>query len=287
MKKAALFSFGFLLFVLSVNLEAQTPRSIRIESGDTHIELAAHFFWNLSGIWYKGENVGLKGRGYYGTVADFDSLGWVGTGHLENKIGETELKVEFWVDGQPWQATETPVKCTRFEMRKRSLLHKLRLEYTLKLENNSLREFAAVTVEDDCRIRVLYHFMHPWMPKFTEYLVASRTKEMISGTFSTTNQETIPGNNPDWVAFYASPEQFGIISIVRDCSLPSASGDGWLIWNRLLEDRKLYYIPSKRADLRKDRRFESEMITAFFTASPENWQKLTQEQAVILKGLWK
>lgn len=274
-------------YALAVSLAAQTPpRAIRIECGDIRIELASRFFWNLNGIWYKGENICLQNRGFYGTVAYFDPLGWVGTGHLENKIGETELNVAFSVDGEPWQPSNTPVKCTRFEMKKTSLLHQLRLEYILKLENNRLTEYAAVTVENDCRIRNFYHFMHPWAPLFTEYLAGDREGKATSGAFSAAERETIVSKKPDWAAFYAPKEQFGMISAVRDKSAPPVTNDGWLFWNRL-DDRKLYYVLPGNVTLNKGQRFESGMITGFFSATPENWRKRASEETVLLKDQWK
>ena len=79
------------------------PSTVQVTCGAVKLELAKHLFWNLNGIWYEGTQVCRKGKGFYGTVIAFSGLGWVGTGHLENKIGEKEVKVSFLLDGREWQ----------------------------------------------------------------------------------------------------------------------------------------------------------------------------------------
>jgi hypothetical protein len=282
------FLLGFFAIGLLQAVPAdELPDTIQVTSGDVEIELGARVFWNLNGIRYQGKSVCQKGKGFYGTVLSFSGLGWVGTGHLENKIGETEIKCEFTVDGKPWAPAAEPVKCNRFEMKKSSLLYQVRVEYRLLVENNRIREDVKLTAEKDSKLGVVYHFMHPWEPMFTEYLLCNRDGQEDRDVFSDKNLRIImPFLKPDWASFYAPAEQLGLLSVVRDTSNPPVPADEWLIWNRG-RDRKLYYVAARKADWKAGHQASAGMITAFFPATPENWQKQASEQASALKGLWK
>lgn len=265
----------------------ELPKTIQAVVGDLKIELAARSFWNLNGIWYKDRSICQKNKGFYGTVLSYSGLGWVGTGHLENKIGETEIKCEFTADGKSWLPVAEPVTCRRFEMKKSSLLHQIRVEYRLLVEDNRIREDVKLTVEKDSKLGVVYHFMHPWEPMFTEYLLCNRDGQENADVFSDKNlRRTMPFLKPDWASFYAPADQFGLVSVARDTSTPSLDANEWLIWNRG-RDRKLYYVAARKADWKAGAQFSAGMITGFFSAAPQDWKKAAAEQAALLKDQWK
>lgn len=277
----------FIGILSQIILANELPKVIQVTAGDLKIELAARSFWNLNGIWHQDRSICQKNKGFYGTVLAYSGLGWVGTGHLENKIGETEIKCEFSIDGKPWQPTEDPIKCRRFEMNKSSLLHQIRVKYRLLIENNRIHEDVELIVEKDSKVGIAYHFMHPWEPLFTEYLLCDRDGKEDSDLFSEKNLRIImPFLKPDWSSLYAPAEQLGMVSVARDTSTPTNTADEWLIWNRG-RDRKLYYVVARKANWKAGYHTSASMISGFFSAAPENWKKSAAEQAQSLKNLWK
>lgn len=243
----------------------ELPPYAQVTVGEIKIEVAKRVFWNMNGIWYKGRPVCRRNAGFYGAVIGYQGLGWVGTGHMENKIGETELKVEFFLDGKPWQPVSAPVACNTFEMRKSSLLHQIRVDYTLKLEKGRIYEDARLTVEKEAKFGVLYLFMHPWEPVFTEYRMVKRGGEEDKGVFSAENKgKMIEVPAPAWGSYYAPQEKIGFVSVVRDTSAAPIKNDSWLMWNRG-NDRKLYYVAARTSTVQAGQQFSYKMVTAFFT----------------------
>lgn len=248
------------------------PSTVQVTCGAVKLELAKHLFWNLNGIWYEGTQVCRKGKGFYGTVIAFSGLGWVGTGHLENKIGEKEVKVSFLLDGREWQPGAMPAKGKSFTMKKSALLHQVRLEYEVHLENSRLRETAGIHVEKNSRIGIMYHFMHPWEAIFTEYLLHDRNGGIKEGKFDASNRNRlVPEPFPLFAAFYAPKEKIGFVSRVT-AEKPITGKDEWILWNRG-SDRKLYYVPVRTATLKSGNSYEWSMTTDFFTVPPDQWKK--------------
>lgn len=247
---------------------------MQVTCGAVKLELAKHLFWNLNGIWYEGTQVCRKGKGFYGTVIAFSGLGWVGTGHLENKIGEKEVKVSFLLDGREWQPGAMPAKGKSFTMKKSALLHQVRLEYEVHLENSRLRETARIHVEKNSRIGIMYHFMHPWEAIFTEYLLHDRNGGIKEGKFDASNRNRlVPEPFLLFAAFYAPKEKIGFVSRVT-AEKPITGKDEWILWNRG-SDRKLYYVPVRTATLKSGNSYEWSMTTDFFTVPPDQWKKKT------------
>lgn len=269
--------FLIMVTILAVNAKAaeNMPDIIQINSGELKIELAKRVFWNLNGVWLNGRMVCQKNQGFCGTVISFKGLGWVGTGHLENKIGETELKFEFEVDGKPCRP-KTVINCHSFKMKKSALLHQIRLVYVLQVKNNRIYESAVLKVEKDSEVGTIYHFMHPWEPIFAEYLLRDIENKDNHGVFSEKNlRKFVDGFKPCWASFYSQENKLGFVSLVKDTSkVPNT--DKWLIWNRG-RDRKLYYVAMQNASLKAGQEFSAEMTTAFYTASPEQWKNTAAE----------
>lgn len=154
-----------------------------------------------------------KERGSTGRFIAFSGLGWVGTGHLENKIGEKEVKVSFLLDGREWQPGAMPAKGKSFTMKKSALLHQVRLEYEVHLENSRLRETARIHVEKNSRIGIMYHFMPPGRQFLPNTCSMTGTEGSKRGN-STLRTGTGWYRNrfPLFAAFYAPKEKIGFVS---------------------------------------------------------------------------
>ena len=219
---------------------AQLPDSFQVQNDKVKIEILKRAFWNMNGIWYDNVEICRKGMGWYGTTVTNKS-GCVGSGHMENKIGEKDVQVEFFLDGKPWTPVAGVTECKSFEMRKKSLFYALFAEYTLKLENEAIIERMSMKNTDSKRFyaSVVYNFMHPWHPRFTNYSITGRDGTVKSGVFSDTKREEIRVKLPQQATFSSSSDNLAFTSL-----LTSPEGlekqEFWLAWNRN-SDRKLYY----------------------------------------------
>lgn len=238
MKKTIL--SAIVLTLATSTVFAQLPDSFQVKNDKVKIELLKRSFWNMNGIWYDNIELCRKGTAWYGTVIA-TKTGFVGSGHMENKIGEKDVKVEFFLDGKPWTPVAGVTECKSFEMRKKSLLMPLLAEYTLKLENEVITERVSIknTDSENYYVSVLYHFMHPWHSLFTDYSITGRDGSVKSGVFSDTKREEFKEKSPQKASFSSSSDNIEFTSL-----LTSPEGldkqEFWLVWNRN-SDRKLYY----------------------------------------------
>jgi len=249
---------------------AALPKKLLVTSGEVQIELSARHFWNLNGIWYRGRMVCQKNKGFYGTVLSYKGLGWVGTGHLENKIGETEVVVEFLADGKPVAPGQDAVTASSFRLKKTSLLHQTRLHYELLLENNCLREQVTMEAVNDAELGVLYHFKHPWESCFQEFILQGSHDPALKQVFSAENERKfVWEKSPSWAALYDPTEKLGVLSVVHSDRLLGPEPQ-WLMWNRG-RDRKLYYVPGKNIKHAPGTKSEARMLTCFFNSEAAEW----------------
>lgn len=249
---------------------APLPPQLKVSCGDVTIALSARHFWNLNGIWHRGRMVCQQNKGFYGTVLSYKGLGWVGTGHLENKIGETEVEVEFLADGKPLPDGAREITASTFSLKKSSRLHLARLHYELRLEQNRLTERVTLEAETEADLGVLYHFMHPWESSFLEYVMQGDQVPPARQLFSAENERQFVWQTaPDWAALYDPAGKLAVLSVVRSAR-PLTDKPQWLMWNRG-RDRKLYYVPGKNVSLKPGTTSDAAMITTFLTAEPAEW----------------
>ncbi len=238
MKKTIL--SAIILTLAAYTAFAQLPDSFQVQNGKIKIELLKRSFWNMNGIWYDNVEICRKGTAWYGTVIA-TKTGFVGSGHMENKIGEKDVKVEFFLDGKQWTPVTGVTECKSFEMRKKSLLMTLLTEYTLKLENEAIMERVSMKNTDSKNyyVSVLYNFMHPWHSRFTDYSVTGRDGTGKSGIFSDNKREEFKGKFPQKASFSSSSDNIAFTSqLTSETDL--GKQDFWFVWNRN-SDRKLYY----------------------------------------------
>ena len=230
-----------------------------IKCGETSITLVSRHYWNLNSLDFAGINL-CRNRSYFGNVARFN-CGWVGSGHKENKIGETELKVNFFADGKEFVPSKKVkvIEAKNFELKKSSVLLDLRVEYILTLEDGKLTERAKVTVLRDTELKLLYLFMHPWCPIFESALCQKadgsedtiRFNDMkINGTQSKTG---LTG-----VTYFAPKEKLAATTTLNVIKAVPRGKAAFLFWNRGV-DRKLYFQPVNKQKFKAGETFEYEL----------------------------
>ena len=231
-----------------------------VKCGETEVTLVSRHFWNMNSLDFAGINL-CRNRSYFGNVARFE-VGWVGTGHLENKIGEKEVKVQFFADGKEFQPSKKTVEAKHFEMKKSSILLDLQIDYTLTLEDGKLTERAKVTVLRDTDLKLLYLFMHPWCPLFTDAicLKADGSEEKLSISAMKRNQIAFK-NGLTGVIYFAPKEKLKATSTLKAITAVPRGKESFLIWNREV-DRKLYFQPVNKQKFTAGESFEYELTTA-------------------------
>ena len=230
-----------------------------IKCGETEITLVSRHFWNMNSLDFAGINLCRK-LSYFGNVARFE-CGWVGTGHKENKIGEKELKVQFFADGKEFKPSRKKVEAKKFEMKKSSVLLDLQIDYDLTLEDGKLVERAKVTVLRDTDLKLLYLFMHPWCPLFEDAVCtrADGAEEKMSVSAIPRNK-TVTRTDLASVCYIAPKEKLKATSIVKALKPVPRGKELFLIWNRGV-DRKLYFYPVHRQKFSAGENFEYELTT--------------------------
>ena len=232
-----------------------------VKCGDTSITLVSRHYWNLNSLDFAGINL-CRNRSYFGNVARFN-CGWVGSGHKENKIGETELKVQFFADGKEFVPSKKVkvIEAKNFELKKSSVLLDLQIDYDLTLEDGKLVERAKVTVLRDTDLKLLYLFMHPWCPLFEDAVCtrADGAEEKMSVSAIPRNK-TVTRTNLASVCYIAPKEKLKATSIVKALKPVPRGKELFLIWNRGV-DRKLYFYPVHRQKFSAGENFEYELTT--------------------------
>ncbi len=263
--------FLLILFIMTSAVFAKEIPMLQVECGKVQIFLAPQFFWNLNGIKRNNVMIGRQDRGFYGTVIRYD-VGWVGTGHLENKIGETDVKVRFFCDGTEFVPDGKKISGKKFVMEKTSVLHNAKLRYTLILEDDLLTETAELHFLKDEKLSVAYNFMHPWESSFEHFRTLSSSGKIDSGIMpDAENGKMLTFSEPLAASFYSEKLSAALISTVK--SEKSSPSNSWLFWNRGANDRKLYFRPLHQYQVKAGEKMQWTMRTHFRTVTLDAWQK--------------
>ena len=225
-----------------------------VKCGKLEITLVGRHFWNLNSVDYAGINL-CRPQSFFGNVARF-KCGWVGTGHLENKIGETELAVKFFADGKEFVPNGTPVAVNEFEMKKSSVLLDLKIDYTLKFSSGKIVEYANVSVLRDTELTMLYLFMHPWCALFEYGIYKNSDGSEAKIVFDESNlKKIIEKRGVTSVKYFAPKENITATSTVKAIKALPGGKEMFLFWNRGV-DRKLYFKPVTKQKLSAGVSFE-------------------------------
>lgn len=268
----------FMLSVLSVLAVSGTelPDKFQVKCGEITVGVSKRSFWNLNGIWFKGTECCFANTAWYGTTTSYGK-GWVGSGHLENGIGEKEVGVKFFLNGAVWHPVSGQTAAESFEYEKTSLVGEMQLKYSVKVSPEKIVELVEMRMRRPMGMTV-YHYMHPWNRIFTEYLFIDRNGEKQSGVFASDKRDMKFLKHPFRFAGYSPRMKTGFIQELESIS-PITQEETFLLWNRL-SDRKLYFVPVREKKVPANVDFKWSMTTVFFNAEPEQWQKNAAETVI-------
>ncbi|MBL9143874.1 MAG: hypothetical protein JNM99_09350 [Verrucomicrobiaceae bacterium] len=195
----------FSLVLLSVPALAQKtkpgpPYVVTIQTRDMTIEFGGDRAWTPQRISHQNEII-TERTGFYGTVMSEEGKKWIGTGHNEGGIEIVE-KVTLTVDGKPADlADKATYKCSRAVVEKQSMLGPIKLAATYVVTDDALLERHRYEFTTEITIGTLYAFMHPFLPRTTEWIAQMPDGKMKEGKFDNRGDFKLR-DDPKWTAIF-------------------------------------------------------------------------------------
>lgn len=248
----------------------ELPENFDIKCGDLQISIGKNGFWSMRKIIFKGQEV-TSTKSWYGTVTGGQAgiKGWVGSGHLENGIGEKEVKVSFKLNGKAWNPVAGVVtEGESFECRKESLLGFMHLIYEYSFSGNKLTEKVQYSMVKSSPIYI-YHFMMPWEKSFAEYLFKDADGGVITGQFKGDEKQIIV-KKPSIFAAYSPAKSTAVVAVL---DLPFAlSKNSYIRLHDRASFHKYYFVPDSRRKVAPGTVYEQGLTTYFYRMDNAAWQ---------------
>ncbi len=281
MKRAAIFiSCLFPVFPCP----ADESKRIEISVGEITLLIREESQWTPGRIDFRGKPMTTE-RSAYGTVFSFPGTGFIGTAHHENEPEELS-RLEFFLNGAKIEPDAAEFSGKTFRLERDSRVRTLTLESIVEIKDDCLYETARVHAAEDTPQKLLYHFMHAWVPTASRFLAGTddAPDKTMSGALTDT-EETIRKfyiQQPvDWVAIYEPASgQFGVSRLLE---APTSAGNISMIWNVPQTYRK-YYLKCFQNDT-IPAGFEGtwRMVTAFGESDQKDWEDQATRLADQLK----
>ncbi len=257
MKKILMIVSLMALFAVS---GADLPKEFSINCGNLKVSFSARTFWNLRSINFNGKNV-TSTKSWYGTVTAGQPgiKGWVGSGHMENGIGEKNLKLSCKLDGKEWIPVAGETTGKEFELSKESDLGFMHLAYNIKISGDTITEEVKFNMLERKAI-LIYHFMLPLDNSFNSYTFQNISGEVTNGNFEG-KEKNINLKNPSVFTAHSPKLQTKVI-----CKLENADAVGKNSYIRLHDRasfRKLYFGPAPRIKISAGKVYTQKMTTTF------------------------
>lgn len=265
------------------NLGPDLPR-IEVTCSDVTLLLRQASQWTPGRIDFQGKPMTTE-KSAYGTVFSFPGTGFIGTGHLENEPEEL-TRVEFFLDGKKVEPVSPAMTGNEFRIERESRVRTLSLKSSVESVNDRLYETATVTADKATPQKLLYHFMHAWVPTASHFLAGSDAEPdaIISGELND-SEETLRKfyiQKPvDWIAIYdPASGQFGVSRLLE---APKEARNISMIWNVPPTYRK-YYLKCFQDDT-IPAGFDGtwRMVSAFGEAELADWETEAKKLAGELK----
>lgn len=252
------------------------PKAIvTIETRDLKVEFAGDRAWTMHRIFHQGELVADK-VGFYGSVFSPEGGNWIGTGHTEGGVEEV-VSVSLTVDGKSCALTPSAVyQGRRAEIRKHSRLGPLRLEATYIVTDDALLERHRYEATAAVGINRLYAFMHPWLPRTTEWMAEKLDGSILSGKFESDGSFK-PKEDVRWTALFDPVSRRAMLTWfptpVAGHELKTA------YWDHKAY-HKLYTQLYSHAQLAPGAKFEASVVIRGIKAEAATWQESARKLAI-------
>lgn len=255
-------------------LKPGPPDVVAVQTRDLEVEFAGDRAWTIRRIVFKGDALAEK-VGFYGTVFAAEGARWIGTGHNEGgieKVGSTELTV----DGTKRELTDKSVyRGARAELRKHSMMGPFRLEAHYVVTDDYLFERHRYEATEDVKVGTLYAFMHPWIPRTTEWLAQLPDGTLREGKFDSVGDHELR-DDPKWTAVYDPVSQKAML-----CWYPvplAGQGNKTSYWDKTVY-HKLYNQVYSHVPVAAGTKLDVSVLIRGVEAGPADWKAAIQKLA--------
>lgn len=258
------------------------PAVITVETRDMKVDFSGDRAWTLSLIAYKGETEAGK-PGFYGTVFAPEGGKWIGTGHNEGGLEQVQ-DVTLTIDGQPCALTDkASYHGHRAELHKHSLLGPLKLEATYVITDDGILERHRYEATADVQIATLYAFMHPWIPRTTEWLAELGDGSLIDGKFDSSGDFKLK-QDPKWTAIYDPVSHRAMLAWYPVPLVGQGIKSGY--WDKTVY-HKLYNQIYAHAAVASGAKFEAAVIIRGVEADEASWKEAAKKCAAEVKAAFE
>ena len=260
------------------NLGPDLPR-LTVTCGDVTMLLRQQSQWTPGRIDFRGAPMTTE-RSAYGTVISFPNLGFIGTAHLENEPERLD-SLAFFLDGQSVAVPGAELKGRTFRFERRSRIRSFDLTCVWELKDNRLHETTTLHTAEAVPLKVMYHFMHAWMPTVSAFLAGNDAvpEKKIAGALrdDADIRSFFVNERVDWMAVF-EPKS-GQFAVSRLLAAPEQGGHIAKIWNVPGSYRKYYLNCFADATVPAGFSGTWRMVTGFGGSDAEDWEKAAHKLA--------
>lgn len=256
---------------------------ILADVGDLQVRFESRSFWTLYRIDYRGQRLCKDYFGsHYGTVVNFPGVGFIGSGHTENRETEQVLSLALEVNGRRVKQPQETYRCRRIRLIKQSQIRDLTLTTTITVRDNRIYEEVAMRALQPTKATVIYHFMHPWVDSMTEFLAVLVDGTKVAGAFDGDGKMKVDMPTR-WSAVYEPTLGKGAVTYVLD--VPEGKQWRTWYWDKPPSYRKHYLVTFQNDTVPAGEEFYYRIVTAPFTAELEEWKMKAQMVADMLRKI--
>jgi len=244
------------------------------------VPMCAERAWTIQKIEYKGQAV-AHDRGFYGTVLIPSGGRWWGTGHTEGGR-EIVRSLALAVDGrqQPVKAGET-VTGKKLTLQKDSAIWKFQCLSEVTVTEDHIYERTQLEATEDVELKLLYYFMHCFVPTTTKWIAELPGGDLTEGTLPSDGGFEV-NRDTRWVAQFEPTMQLGLL-----CYSPRViHGPGSMskIWD-LARYHKFYYQANTGRSVKRGEKLDYSVIVRAVPQETGDWAA-TKAAADTLKRLY-
>jgi len=232
------------------------------------VPMSAKQAWTIQQVLFDG-NVVAHEHGFYGTVLIPTGSNWWGTGHTEGGR-EIVQALTLSVDGkeQPVKVDQT-VTGQKLLLIKDSTIWKLRCHSEVEVTDDQIRERTQLEATEDVDLKLLYYFMHCFVPTTTKWAA-----ELPDGSFTEGELKSEGGfavnQDTRWVAQFEPNWRYGLL-----CYTPqviTGPGSAAKIWDlQATRYHKFYYQANGPRQLKQGEKLDYTVIVKIVPQETGDW----------------
>lgn len=276
--------------VVSEAVQAANPRvydpgvpetgDLLVKTGHYTVRFEAGPAWTMHQIEY-GNTVIAGPTGWYGTVLIPKGGNWWGTGHTQGGR-EVVHRLELVLDGKKCPLKPGDVVTGRsVTLTKDSTIYKFGAHVEVTVTDDFIHERTRLTALEDCDLKLLYYFMHCFIPSTTTWAAELADGSIKSGELDFNKGMSINADTR-WVAQYDPKPGLAIL-----CYTPKViSGPHSMskIWNQPRYHK--YYIQQNSGQhFKKGDRLDYELILKAVPGETGDWSR-TKAAVAELEKRW-